>query len=383
MTPTRPASAPNHRRARTARAASEPLLRRAAMALAGGVVLAALSVNVYNVNKGQGAEAAISPAAPQTALPVPITAVEAAMQTTSRRFVGRVEASRTVDIAFQVPGQMVELLPDEGTRVAAGTPIARLDAEDYRLARARAEAVLALAEAEYARVIELVERNVAPQAQLDQARAELRQAEVSLQQARRAFDQTVITAPFEALVARRLTETWSNITPSIPVLRLQDVSTLLVTISLPEDLAARARTEPEAFAAVARFPAVPDLKLPLELARFVTEADPVAQTFGVKLALRGGDPRILPGMIVTVELRLREAPREVLVPVSAIDTTSGSTPRVWVVDGDGAVRPRALELGLPQGERIGVRTGLEAGERIVSAGWWRLEDGMRVRLAAD
>lgn len=357
-------------------------LRRIGLALAGGLVLAAVSVSGTRHEQGHSAVAAVAPSAAQLAVPVQMAAVESATTTAARRFVGRVEALHTVDIAFQLPGQMIELLPAEGDRVAVGTPLARLDPEDYRLALAHAEAVRALAEAEHDRVVELVGRNVAPTAQLDRVRAELRQAEVAVERAARALEQTVIHAPFEALVARRLTEAWANITPAMPVLRLQDVSTLLVAISLPEDLAAWARTEPEAFEAVARFPAAPDLALPLEPQRFVTEADPVAQTFGVKLALRGSDPRILPGMTATVEVRPRAAPQEVLVPVSAIDTTGGSVPQVWVVGSDGTVRARALELGLPQGERIAVRTGLAPGERIVAAGWRRLEDGMRVRPAA-
>ncbi len=343
-----------------------------AAALGGWVLLTDASAQ-------QTAEAS-SPQA-STALPVRMETVAEAPALTARRFVGRVEPASTVDVAFQVAGQILEILPDEGQRVAAGSTIARLDPEDYRLGLARAEAVVELARSEEARVAELVARNVAPQAQLDRARAELAQAEVAVDQARRAFDQTAIEAPFEALVARRLAEPFANTSPAAPVLRLQDVSRLYVAVSLPEDLAQLARSTPEAFAAVARFPALPDLAVPVVIDRFVTEADPVAQTYLVKLALTVPDARLLPGMTATVEVRPRLAASAVSVPVSAVDTASGPAARIWVVGEDGTVQPRAVRLGLPQGDRVVVIEGLAPGERVVTAGWWQLTDGAAVRPA--
>lgn len=356
-------------------------MKRFLLATLGGLALVTLSAHDYSLQGHPGVEAAISPDSAREALTVPIVDVADVPASTVRRFVGQVEPLRTVDIAFQVSGQITELLSEEGTRVAAGTAVARLDPEDHRLAVERAQAVLALAEAEHERMLELVERSVAPAAKLERARAELQQAEVAVEQATRHLGQTVIYAPFEALLARRLSETWTNVTPAAPVLRLQDVTELLVTISLPEELAIHARTAPETFEAVARFPALPGLELPLDLVRFVTEADPVAQTYAVKLALREQDERILPGMTATVEVRLLAAPSEFLVPVSAVDTTSGTEPRVWIVQADNTVHARTVSLGLPQGERIEILDGLAPGKRIVAAGWGRLADGARVHPA--
>ncbi len=356
-------------------------MKRLFLATIGGLLLVVFSVNGYSVEGRPGLEAAISPEAAQRSHPVPIVRIAEAPSVTSRRFIGQVQPLRTVDIAFQVPGQITELLSEEGTRIAAGTAIARLDPEDHRLALDHAQAVLALAEAEYERILELVERSVAPAAQLDRAQAELRQAEVAVEQAMRHLGQTVIYAPFEALLARRLSETWSNVTPAAPVLRLQDVTELLVTISLPEELAMRARATPEAFEAVAHFPALPDLEVPLDLVRFITEADPVAQTYAIKLALQNADDRILPGMTATVEVRLPAAQPDFMVPVSAVDTSSGSEPRVWVVQDDGTVRPRPVALGLPQGAKIEITDGLAPEEQIVAAGWGQLTEGARVHRA--
>lgn len=356
----------------------KPATLAVSLALAGAAAFGAWTA-LKDAAAQQAAEVAIAPTA--QAMLVRMETVTETPAQTSRRFVGRVEPASTVDVAFQVSGQILEIVPEEGARVAADTVIARLDPVDYELALRRAEAVVELARSEEARVAELVERKVAPQAQLDRARAELAQAEVALDQARRALDQTTIEAPFNALVARRLAEPFANTSPAAPVLRLQDVSQLYVTVSLPEDLAQLARSAPEAFEAVARFPALPDLALPVVLDRFVTEADPVAQTYLVRLALSVPDARLLPGMTATVEVRPRLAAAAVSVPVSAVDTASGATPRIWVVGDDGTARPRDVALGLPQGDRVVVTEGLAPGERVVTAGWWQLTDGAAVRPA--
>ena len=372
---------PESGRPDSARRADRVGTRRLLLVVVGGLALAAVSVTWVGVPDRPGLGAAVAPQAAPYPLPVPTFDVGELPFQPVRTFAGRVEPERTVDIAFQVSGQIVDLPLEEGARVSAGTVIARLDPADHRLAMARTEAMRALAHAEHERVQELVGRSIAPQAQLDRARAEFAQAEVAVDQARRALDQTQITAPFDALVARRMAEVWSNVTPAQPVLRLQDVTRFLVEISLPEELAARARMDPDAFEAVARFPALPGLELPLAPERFVTEADPVAQTYTVKLSLQGDDPRILPGMTVSVEVREQASQSGVLVPVSAIDTNAAQVPQVWVVAADGTVMARKVVLGMTQGDQVLVTEGIEAGARIVAAGWWRLDEGARVRPA--
>jgi RND family efflux transporter MFP subunit len=357
-------------------------MKRLSLALAVIAVLAGLGGAAWFMNVGALAQQEEAGAPPtEVAVAVPLQVVQAGDRLAARSFIGRVEPQKTVDIAFQVAGQILEIGPTEGQRVARHSMIAALDDEDFRLALARAEAVVDLARSDEARVSELVERKVSPQAQLDRARAELRQAEVAVAEARRALEQTRVEAPFEAIVARRLIETYSNVTPAVPVLRLQDVSTLMVAISLPEDLAVFARSSPEDYDAVARFPALPGAVVSLDLARFVTEADPVAQTYGVKFALRDPDPRVLPGMTATVEIRPRRRVEAVMVPVSAVDTSSGASPRVWVVDAENRARPKDVSLGLPQGDQIPVLSGVTPGARVVAAGWWQMRDGVLVRPA--
>jgi len=314
---------------------------------------------------------------------VPLAAAVSANNNVQRVFVGRLEPLRVVDLAFQISGQILELPVSAGEGLKKGELIASLDKADFELALARAQASFDLATSEFKRSEELANRGAASEARLDAAKAQLVQSEVSLREAERRLAQTRIEAPFDALVGRIFAEAYSNTTPAAAIVRLQDVSEMRVYISLPEEVAALARTRAKDLSITATFPAASGYNAELILREFVTEADPVAQTYVVEFAIAGElDPRLLPGMTanVTAGLEASGGTSSVVIPVTAIDTTSAPEPRVWIFDeSSGTVRPRTVRLGLPSENTIVVLNGLTAGQSVVSGGWWKLTDGMKIR----
>ena len=121
-----------------------------------------------------GAEASALP------MPVEITQAVAYSEARTRSFAGTVEALKTVDLAFQVSGQLVEFPVIAGDRVTTGDLIGQLDKADFQLALDRARASYDLARSEFTRASALSDRGVATDAQLDAVRAQLAQAETAL-----------------------------------------------------------------------------------------------------------------------------------------------------------------------------------------------------------
>jgi len=326
--------------------------------------------------------------APQADRPVTVevTRVLSRIINQSRTVAGRVEPARTVDIAFQVPGQIISLDVEPGDRIPEGGVIASLDQADFNLAVDRAQASFELANSELQRAESLAERGVAADSRLDTARAQFAQSDVALREAQRRLSQTQIVSPFDAIVARTFVEEYVNVTSAAPVARLQDVSEMRIMISLPEELAAIARSAPDAFNIVARFPAVPGYTATLALRSFSTDADPTAQTYDLEFAITGDiDPRLLPGMTAEVRIVIAAGNNQmesVIVPVSAIDTTSRTDPSVWIYDpATDQVQRRTVQLGLPVDDEIIVIEGLEGDEVVVSGGWWRLRDNQTVAVS--
>ena len=107
-------------------------------------------------------------------------------------YAGEVRARIESDLGFRIGGKLVERLVDVGADVAAGAPLALLDAQDVRLAQASAQAAaaaaesdLALARSEFVRARDLQARNFVSSSVLDARRSALQAAEARLRQAQR------------------------------------------------------------------------------------------------------------------------------------------------------------------------------------------------------
>ncbi|TGY90408.1 efflux RND transporter periplasmic adaptor subunit [Marinicauda algicola] len=334
--------------------------------------------------------AACSGQTAETDAPLKAAKIEAVMPADApsrREFVGRVEARLTVDLAFQVPGRLADFPVSEGEIVPEGTLIARLETQDFERALREAQVQLQQAEQNLERVRTLHERGITADAALEEARTAYDLRAVALDMARQNLDYATMTAPFEGLVSRRLVDNFSTVAAGQPIARLQDLSELRVAISVPESLIATLDREAER-EVVARFPFLPEQSFPLEYRELIAEPDQASQTYTVLLALPDDVPaNILPGMTATVEVRLDEAADEdagVLIPVSALTTTPQGSFEAWVYDPvSGAVSARPVVTGPVSGDLILVRSGLEAGELIVTAGVNALHEGMKVRPLAS
>ena len=355
-----------------------------ALAVVGLLAVMLTGVSAQHANEAV-VETAVAPE-PDQLVTVEVTRALRRVVDQSRAVAGRVEPARTVDIASQIPGQIITLDVEPGDGIREGDVIAELDQTDFDLAVDRAQASFDLANSELERASSLAERGIAADARLDTARAQFAQADIALREAERHLSQTRIVAPFDAIVARTFVEEYVNITSAAPIARLQDVSEMRILISLPEELASLARSAPDAFDITASFPAVPVYTPPLMLRSFSTDVDPTAQTYDVEFAITGDiDPRLLPGM--TAEVRIstaakKDRPQSVIVPVSAVDTTSRTEPSIWIYEEtSGQVARRTVRLGLPIDDDIVVLEGLEGDELVVSGGWWRLRDNQTVAVS--
>ncbi|SFC06642.1 RND family efflux transporter, MFP subunit [Marinospirillum celere] len=297
----------------------------------------------------------------------------------SRRFVGRVDAISSVDLAFQVGGKIQELSLQQGVKVAEGELLAALDPVDYQLAVERAEIEVARAQRDKDRKLSLYERNSIPRAALDEAQDQLRLAEVALSAAQRDLDHTRMQAPFDALVSRRLQEKYALIQAGTPVVRVQDVTELRVHISVPEDLIHRI-TRPDDFQAWLKLSGREPLEL--EYREHVTEPDPVVQTYEVTLGRdQLPDLALLPGRTVTVVVEARQTQQQQLeIPVGALNGSSDGHFFVWIYNPETRkVNARPVEVGPLQGNRVKLLAGVEPGEQLVTAGGQRLHEGMKVK----
>lgn len=330
----------------------------------------------------------------QVLRPVQVQRVLSRPATVTRDFVGRLDAAQTVDLGFEVDGELTSLPILEGQALAAGALVAALDPTRFELALRETSIELHLAELDLERRQSLLAERATSLAEVDAARARFELAEVRLAQSRESLADSRITAPFDAVVARRHLDVGTRVRIGDVVARLLDVSELRVVVSLPEDLIANLATDAwESMRVTAGFRGLPAERFELRYLEHAAEANGVAQTFDVTFALpRPEVGNLLPGMTAVVYVETRSAPQqgaqpsEFMLPTAALLSAPDGGFLVWVLDPEsGRVQRRVVTVTEARGSGgdaetgIGIASGVAEGEWVVVAGASQLQDGMQVR----
>ena len=326
-------------------------------------------------------EQAVQPPAEEVSRPVQMLEITGTGLHSGLRFPGRVRAVQRAELAFNVPGRIIEFPAQEGEPLRAGDLIARLDPDTFEVQLSAARARFDDARADYERASDIWAKSKAiARAEVDQKRTAMEVARSSYAAAKKELDDTRLTAPFAGVIARRYVENFRNVQAKEPVASLQNVDDLEVVIHVPERVM---RGEPKRAAGYAQFDDIPGRRFPVTLKSYSAEADPQTQTYEVVLALtRPQDVTVLPGMSAEVlpdDAAAGATPTSVVVPVDAVAAGPDGTPRVWILDPETSrLKIRPIRVGAIQGSDIVVLEGLQAGERIVTAGLGHLREGMLV-----
>lgn len=299
----------------------------------------------------------------------------------TRQFFGRVVATETVDLAFQVGGQIVEFPIVEGSFVERGSVIAALDPELFQLALN--EAVLQREQAERAlRRLQQLQGNTVAQTSVDDAATAFNLSEVAVERAERALRDTRLLAPFDSLVASRNVANFSSIEQGQPVARLHNMSEIRIEIDAPEILFQQAGWDPD-IAVWAEFPFAQE-RFPLEVREFNAEAAAIGQTMTVTFGMPPpeGLP-ILPGLSVRVYVQFNSDAPYVEIPAAAIVAANDGATTVMLFSPSGAdegtVSQVPVEIQPTNTGTVQVTQGLVSGQEIVAAGAASLNPDDRVR----
>lgn len=312
---------------------------------------------------------------------VKLMTVSSGVEKVTRVFYGQVAAKETVDLAFQVGGQIVDLPIVEGATVSEGSVIAMLDLEPFELALDQAVVQKQQADRTVDRLTKL-QGNTVSQVTVDDAQTQQQLAAISERNAQRSLNNATLVAPFDAVVATRNVANFSTINAGTPIARLHDMSDLRIEIDVPEVLFQRAGDDAD-FTLTAKFPAS-DETFPLQLREFNAETSPVGQTFRITLGMTPPEGlTILPGSSVTVFATQNNSDDRILIPSSAILTANDGTANVLVFEPTGAdegtIRSVKIEILPDVKGQVQVISGLSNGQEIVASGASRLEDGAKAR----
>ena len=310
---------------------------------------------------------------------------------------GTVVPVTTVTLRPQVSGQLTQVLFTEGQMVTKGQLLAQIDPRPFEQAlmqaqgtRQRDEAQLENARLTLARYQTLLSQDSIARQDVDTQAALVKQLEGTVTTdkaqegtARLNLEHTRITAPASGRIGLRAVDPGNYVTSgdATGLATITQVAPIDVQFSVPQDRvadirSAQAEAGPLTVTALDR-----TRKSELGQGKFSTLDNLVDTTTGTvkaKARFDNANGALFPNQFVNVQLLLRNV-TAVVVPVTAVRTGSNGD-YVYVINEDRTVSLRKVRRGQATVGLVAISEGLAEGERVVTEGGDRLQDGMSVQL---
>lgn len=310
---------------------------------------------------------------------------------------GTVTSANTVTVRPQVPGLLLQVLFTEGQMVKKGQLLAQLDARPFEQAlmqaegtRRRDEAQLENARLTLERYRTLLSQDSIARQEVDTQAALVKQFEGTVMTdkaqegtARLNLSYTRITAPAAGRIGLRAVDAGNTVAPgdAAGLATITQVAPIDVQFAVPQDRVSDIRAANSDAASLVVTALDRTRKAELGKGQFSTLDNLVDTTTGTvkaKARFANAAGALFPNQFVNVQLLLRNE-SALVVPVTAVRTGANGD-YVYVINEDRTVSLRKVQRGLATVGLMAITEGLKEGERVVTEGGDRLQDGMAVQV---
>ena len=299
-----------------------------------------------------------------------------------RDFAGMATADDAVNLAFKISGQVLSVDVAKGDYVKKGELLSRLDPRDVELQVAADLSQFERARAQEERMKRLLSHEAVSQQEYESAYAAFVQARSTYENSQSLLADTRLRAPFAGVVERTYVDTYQRVQTGQTIVRLVNPMITTVEFTMPEKSLSLLSDSTTRYSV--RFDNFPDETFPARLDTYAKTASD-ASGFPVALKISKADSErygISPGMPCQVTLRVSDsAKHDLAIPLSAVYAPAEGGTYVWVITSDNTVERRRVELGDIFGrDMVSVQQGLSAGEPVVTAGVYRLQERQQVKI---
>jgi len=297
--------------------------------------------------------------------------------------IGSVTAVQGVTINPDIPGTVREIAFESGAVVAKGDLLVRLDTSSEEAQLRALEAQVELARVTLDRQRTLRGQNLIPQSDLETAEAASKQAVANADNVRATIEKKTIRAPFAGRLGIRLINLGQYLDTGKPIVSLQSLLPIHADFSFPQQELARLKTGMRVHLTTDTYPG---RQFEGGLTAINPDLDASTRSVGLQATFDNADQTLRPGMYARVEVLLPEEKAVLVIPAtSVLSAPYGDS--VYVIESKSgkenakpglAVRQQFIRTGQARGDLVTVESGLKPGERIVSAGVFKLRNGMAV-----
>ena len=287
-------------------------------------------------------------------------------------YVGTAEAAKSAVISAPNSGRLVSLEVRKGDKVSAGQVIGRIESQTVRSTWQMAQATLAQAEDGYDRAMQVYDSGSISEVQMVEINTKLSQARAAAEAAQNALDECTLKAPFDGYVAEVMADESVQLNMFDPVLRLMDISEIIIRFAVPESEINSLRVGQEVSVDVA---ATGSAALKGRILSKGISASPLSHSYDCTASLDAGPGKLMPGMVCEVHVSERGG-HGAVVPASVVQTGTESR-YLWTVR-DGRAQKTPVKVGGFSGNGVIITEGLDEGDLVIVEGYQKVSSGMKV-----
>jgi membrane fusion protein (multidrug efflux system) len=307
--------------------------------------------------------------------------------------VGTLTALQGVDLSLEIAGTVKEVQFESGQKVKAGQPILQLDTSVETALLATAQADLGLAQLDYGRGSQLVGSQAISKGEFDRLSAVLQKSRATVNQLKAALERRRILAPFSGTI--RKVDVGDYVASGTMIATLQDLSSLYVDFFVPEQSVPKITLGQPVQIVVSAYPTE---SFPGTISAINPKVEASTRNVLVRATLANPDGKLLPGMFASLQVMLPDPQPRIVVPESAITYTLYGNSLYVVAQKkaeDGSLEKddkgepiliaerRFVETGERRDAMVIITKGVQNGEKVVTAGQIKLDNGAHIAISDD
>ena len=277
--------------------------------------------------------------------------------------------TRNMITSYQATMRIDKILVEVGDQVNAGQLLVQMEQSNYLQAKLQIENL----KVDYNRIEALYQTGGISKQQLDQLKVQLDVTQEALDNLEK---NTMLKSPANGIVTQRNFDN-GDMAGGQPILQVQQLNPLKVSINIQENYFPQVKRQMPATILLESYP---DETFEGKVNLIYPTIDPVSHTFTTELVVNNGNMKIRPGMFARVSFNFGTMDN-VIVPDLAVIRQTGLNDRyVYVLNANNTVSYVKVELGQRFGNTYEILSGLNDGDRVVTAGISRLVDGTTVKV---
>lgn len=339
------------------------------------ISVGAVTANTYIENQAQQSDSEWGGNGPTTVVTEP-----ARIETIINKVesIGTARANESVVLTAKVTDTVRKVHFEDGDFVNEGEILVELTNAEETAMLAEAQATVEEARRQFNRMQNLIDQNMASQTLLDERRVQMQTAEARLEGIIARLENRLIRAPFSGVLGFRSISAGTLLSPTTPVTTIDDIGIIKLDFAVPELYLAQIKPSQEVFA---RNAAYPGTEFRGTVRTIDSRVDPVTRTLTVRAHIENEARRLMPGMLMTVDLVFNRDDA-LVVPEAAIVPIQDKQ-YVYVVDDDNTANRVEVEAGRRRPGLVEITSGLEVGDEVITQGLVKIRPGARVTLRGD